>query len=990
MLRVLRKVSVVVLSLCLILSVLHFPQAVFAETETLRYEGEGTLGVVFGGTGKTGDDYAGYVGFDTEKAWIQGKGADIKDYKYCWLEYPVFVSEPAVYKIDFRSTRLCGSNWVATSKLLVNGEDAYAFETQQEDVNWGKNSAFAMLDAGENKLRFQITGLVSGGDNMLRYYLDYFDITKADMSKTVQASESAFALECENFILANDDVKIWESEKSSGGKKAGFSSGYSNASVKNLVYCINAPKSGAYSMSIQGTGKLDYYSNYKIEINGKQAAECKNLTMSSVVDGAAPYIHSLTPAAEVNLKKGSNFLRIYSNEKTFGNTNYTQFAVDSLKFEAAAAKSLTVECESKTDTSTGKWIKGAMPGTKEACISIGNWSACLNNPWTYSVNVTEETEYNLGISLVAAISAELGNSWNGTCPLEVSVDGGDYIRLLADGEAPTVTYKRIPCSETSQEITYTVLNTAFKLAPGSHTVSFRVPEKSKANNYYIYIDYFEFVPQNLENSADINLIASKEVAAKGESIELSAELSYKDGNKFSKYYSCEPVFVSSDSGILKINEGGGATGLKPGKATVSAEYYINGKTLRVSKDIIIYDEGKIVPLGSGYAGTKAYVELISLKGNENLTLLCAAYNKDESGSLIFSEARKETFNLGKNIKVTKSFEISGDMIKFILLSDEEKLMPAIGAVFAKGANAAQRPVTFWGDSITAGAGGWTGAEEFPDSYKQSGIVKYPLVTEALSGLKTTNLAVGGENATEIAARQGAVDIVLTSDVSLPAEAGVKTEISLKAANNISCYPLYFDQNDSTSGINPCKINGIEGKLSIVYDSEDSQTRIKQGSKYYFERLENGEAVTAAAGDRIITNAAEKRNSDMLVICMGTNGGYGENVDGLIELIDAMTAKLDYENKEYIVLGLPHGTMADEEKMAAKYGERFIRFHSYLLGDALSDAGIEPTEEDKAAISAGKAPKSLMHDSVHFNAKGYYLIGKLVYNKMLEIGMAKPY
>lgn len=223
-------------------------------------------------------------------------------------------------------------------------------------------------------------------------------------------------------------------------------------------------------------------------------------------------------------------------------------------------------------------------------------------------------------------------------------------------------------------------------------------------------------------------------------------------------------------------------------------------------------------------------------------------------------------------KVTKSFEISGDMIKFILLSDEEKLMPAIGAVFAKGANAAQRPVTFWGDSITAGAGGWTGAEEFPDSYKQSGIVKYPLVTEALSGLKTTNLAVGGENATEIAARQGAVDIVMTSDVSLPAEAGAKTEISLKAANNISCYPLYFDQNDSTSGINPCKINGIEGKLSIVYDSEDSQTRTKQGSKYYFERLENGEAAAAAAGDRIITNAAEKRNSDMLVICMGTNGG----------------------------------------------------------------------------------------------------------------------
>lgn len=111
-----------------------------------------------------------------------------------------------------------------------------------------------------------------------------------------------------------------------------------------------------------------------------------------------------------------------------------------------------------------------------------------------------------------------------------------------------------------------------------------------------------------------------------------------------------------------------------------------------------------------------YMETEKISGNENAEIvveaeewLSASHTPSVYKSSVSSGEKK--IQLAPSYpaeieleKVTKSFEISGDMIKFILLPDEEKLMPAIGAVFAKGANAVQRPVTFWGDSITAGAG----------------------------------------------------------------------------------------------------------------------------------------------------------------------------------------------------------------------------------------------------------------------------------------------
>jgi lysophospholipase L1-like esterase len=40
------------------------------------------------------------------------------------------------------------------------------------------------------------------------------------------------------------------------------------------------------------------------------------------------------------------------------------------------------------------------------------------------------------------------------------------------------------------------------------------------------------------------------------------------------------------------------------------------------------------------------------------------------------------------------------------------------------------------------------------------------------------------------------------------------------------------------------------------------------------------------------------------------------------------------------------------------------------------------------MAEGATPKSLLNDKIHFNAKGYELLGNLVYEKMDELGYFK--
>ena len=55
-------------------------------------------------------------------------------------------------------------------------------------------------------------------------------------------------------------------------------------------------------------------------------------------------------------------------------------------------------------------------------------------------------------------------------------------------------------------------------------------------------------------------------------------------------------------------------------------------------------------------------------------------------------------------------------------------------------------------------------------------------------------------------------------------------------------------------------------------------------------------------------------------------------------------------------------------------------------DAMKNADLTPTQSDISAMEGGNVPPSLLStDMLHFNSDGYEIIGKLVYDRMEQLG-----
>ena len=57
----------------------------------------------------------------------------------------------------------------------------------------------------------------------------------------------------------------------------------------------------------------------------------------------------------------------------------------------------------------------------------------------------------------------------------------------------------------------------------------------------------------------------------------------------------------------------------------------------------------------------------------------------------------------------------------------------------------------------------------------------------------------------------------------------------------------------------------------------------------------------------------------------------------------------------------------------------------MLNYGLADAGVEPSEQDKADIRKGEIPSSLRRDYVHGNKLYHRLLGEQVYRRMQYLG-----
>ena len=316
-----------------------------------------------------------------------------------------------------------------------------------------------------------------------------------------------------------------------------------------------------------------------------------------------------------------------------------------------------------------------------------------------------------------------------------------------------------------------------------------------------------------------------------------------------------------------------------------------------------------------------------------------------------------------------------------------------------------------GDAITAGS---AGGVSYPDTlqdlidaaivdrYNFYGTLETPELYTRLKledwqkftvEIPVINMGSGKESSYTVLGRNGAIPYITSEDLIIPSGCEA-VKISFTSETGDVVTPL--TQGDA--GINNVTIAGIEGKLTLDLESYTSNHK----NIYYFTRSNPGSEVTVPAGAEIITAASTMYRDYIPVIFIGTyDWELSQWEDTSVEeLIATQKAIIDHQiaNKDrYIIIGLyymnnrwDYGRYEFEKyetAMAQEYGNHFINIRKYLCSDGLSDAGITPTKDDTHDIDSGLVPTSLRSaaEPSELNAKGYELLGKVVFDRLDKLG-----
>lgn len=259
---------------------------------------------------------------------------------------------------------------------------------------------------------------------------------------------------------------------------------------------------------------------------------------------------------------------------------------------------------------------------------------------------------------------------------------------------------------------------------------------------------------------------------------------------------------------------------------------------------------------------------------------------------------------------------------------------------------------FWGDSLTAGAGG-------------SGTT-YCQVCANLLGKTYLNCGVGGETEQTIAARQGGNNLIIQPG----SVNGNYSFAQMLDENGKQVLPLRQGTGGGT--VNPVIINGQECALSL---SDETYTISGYTGSLSF-------AVPARF-------SGYDDSGEITVIWAGTNGLGTNTVEERISYIRSMLSKV---GKKYVVLGISMGTeeqrAADDAAMALEFGNHFFPTRKMLVNYGLDVVGITPTATDESDIAAGRVPDSLRSDEVHLNADGYTALGTMLAGFIVGLGYAE--
>ena len=338
------------------------------------------------------------------------------------------------------------------------------------------------------------------------------------------------------------------------------------------------------------------------------------------------------------------------------------------------------------------------------------------------------------------------------------------------------------------------------------------------------------------------------------------------------------------------------------------------------------------------------------------------------------------------------------------------LIPEIDEIEGKIA-AMQLPVICIGDSVTEGMNmDGTGTAEYGKAPYPAQI--YTLLKDAGYKQSVINEGISGETTPTMMARCGGMPCIIMNDIALPADtswvalgnsttiAACNLYIPIKMLDGVTNYPVYFT---GISGVTtPIFIDGNHYNLKVEFAN----------SNYYMSIQKISVANTATkipAGSLLFTNCSK---NPMLSIILGGHNGRSElNFERWSAMMDACLAT---SANKGIVLGshinIWHtwndliGTTDAEKhadfktKSTQRFGMRFIDLYDDFFAHALdyclaagyfSDKTQAELDAMEATLEQHIVPAEFSYDgqhegNVHLNREGYYVIAKLVFDRLKAI------
>ena len=257
------------------------------------------------------------------------------------------------------------------------------------------------------------------------------------------------------------------------------------------------------------------------------------------------------------------------------------------------------------------------------------------------------------------------------------------------------------------------------------------------------------------------------------------------------------------------------------------------------------------------------------------------------------------------------------------------------------------------------------------------------------------IAAAREEMCEAVARAGAEGYEMTvgEDFTIPAEcerAEVKIEYNSEGGR------IGILRQGGGNTVNPVSIGGVKGTLALEMSADAPEgawiaTVDEKFLHFYFVREAAGEPVAVRKGERLYNYGIEAHKGQWLVIYIGCNGGWQNDIDYLIRQQEKLIAAQGGTEKLVIVgnhFGTPEKFAEMDRRMAERWGEKYLPLRRYFASEeAYRDAGADDAtvEEYRDKIAEGITSSYFLRDSVHFNPVGNRLFARQVLLRMEKLG-----